>query len=219
MHRPTLTKRTMPKLKMPKGSPALDMTPMVDLAFLLVTFFMLTAQFRPEEAVVVDTPASMSESPIPMTNMMTILVDTAGHVFWDMTDKGVRFAVLEELGKRVNFVPTEEDKIKFANVGPVGIPIQQLQAFLALDSGDDRKEFTAKFKGIPLDSANNQLRDWIMITRNIFYNDAQTNPIVALKADGNTNYSRVAEVIRTFQAPGIQISKFKMITDLESSRM
>ncbi len=209
----------MPKLKMPRRSPALDMTPMVDLAFLLVTFFMLTAQFRPEEAVAVDTPASTSESPIPMTNMMTIVVDTAGHVYWDFTDKMVRFAVLEELGKRVNYTPSEEDKVKFANVGPVGIPIQNLQAFLALDSGDDRKEYTRQFQGIPIDSTNNQLRDWILVTRTIFYNDAKENPIVALKADGNTNYSRVAEVIRTFQAPDIMISKFKMITDLESSRM
>lgn len=209
----------MPKLKMPRRSPALDMTPMVDLAFLLVTFFMLTAQFRPEEAVAVDTPASTSESPIPMTNMMTIVVDTAGHVYWDFTDKMVRFAVLEELGKRVNYTPSEQDKVKFANVGPVGIPIQNLQAFLALDSGDDRKEYTRQFQGIPIDSVNNQLRDWITVTRSIFYNGAGENPIVALKADGNTNYQRVAEVIRTFQAPDIQISKFKMITDLESSRM
>ncbi|MFM1898639.1 MAG: hypothetical protein RL577_879, partial [Bacteroidota bacterium] len=35
----------MPKVKMPKSSPSLDMTPMVDLAFLLVTFFMLTSSF------------------------------------------------------------------------------------------------------------------------------------------------------------------------------
>jgi len=209
----------MSKIKMPKSSPSLDMTPMVDLAFLLVTFFMLTAQFRPEEAVAVDTPKSMSESPIPMTNMMTIVVDSVGNVFWDMTDKGVRQAVLVEMGKRVNFVPTEEDKIKFANVGPVGVPLNQLQAMLALENGADRKEFIQQFKGIPTDSLDNQLRDWITTTRAIFYNDAGENPIVALKADGNTNYSRVAEVIRIFQSPGIQISKFKMITDLEASRM
>ena len=209
----------MPKLKMPKSSPALDMTPMVDLAFLLVTFFMLTAQFRPEEAVAVDTPTSMSQSPIPMTNMMTIVVDSAGRVFWDFTDKGVRIAVLEELGKRVNYTPSQEEKIKFANVGPVGVPIERLQEMLALETGGERKEYMNQFRGIPTDSLNNQLRDWIATTRNIFYNDAQQNPIIALKADGNTNYMKVAEVIRIFQSPGIQISKFKMITDLEASRM
>jgi len=209
----------MPKLKMPKSSRSLDMTPMVDLAFLLVTFFMLTAQFRPEEAVAVDTPTSMSESPIPMTNMMTIVVDSTGRVFWDFTDKGVRIAVLEELGKRVNYTPTQEEKIKFANVGPVGVPIERLQEMLALETGGERKEYMSQFRGIPTDSLNNQLRDWIATTRNIFYNDAQQNPIIALKADGNTNYMKVAEVIRIFQSPGIQISKFKMITDLESSRM
>ncbi len=209
----------MPKLKMPKSSPALDMTPMVDLAFLLVTFFMLTAQFRPEEAVAVDTPTSSSESPIPMTNMMTIVVDTAGKVYWDFTDKGVRLAVLEELAKRANFTPSADDKVRFVNAGPVGVPIQSLQALLALDTGNDRKEFTARLNGIPTDSLNNQLREWITVTRSIFYNDTGENPIVALKADGNTNYGKVAEVIRIFQSPGIQISKFKMITDLEASRM
>ncbi|MDX9751659.1 MAG: biopolymer transporter ExbD [Flavobacteriales bacterium] len=207
------------KLSMPKGSPNLDMTPMVDLAFLLVTFFMLTAQFRPEEVVTVDTPASVSDSPIPMANMMTIVVDTAGRVFWDMTDAPLRQAVLDELGKRIDYTPSDMERTKFANLGPIGIPIQELPNFLGLDDAHERKQFVARFQGIPMDSTQNQLRDWIMVTRNIFWNDTGRNPIVALKADGNTQYLRVAEVIRTFQSPGIQINKFKMITDLETSRM
>lgn len=209
----------MSKIKMPKSSPSLDMTPMVDLAFLLVTFFMLTAQFRPEEAVAVDTPTSMSQSTIPTENMMTIVVDTAGKVFWDFTDKGMRIAVLEELGKRVNYVPSEEEKVKFVNAGPVGVPIQNLKELLSLETGAERKAYMAKHEGIPVDSLNNQLFEWVTSTRTIFWNDAGHNPVVALKADGNTNYSSVAKVITTFQAPGIQISKFKMITDLEASRM
>lgn len=209
----------MPKLKMPKSSPALDMTPMVDLAFLLVTFFMLTAQFRPEETVVVDTPSSMSQSPIPVDNMMTIVVDSTGKVYWDMTDMKVRFAVLKELGKQINYEPTQEDLAKFANVGAVGVPIQQLPAYLALHDASARKEFDRRFQGIPTDSTNNQLRTWITTTRLLFYEEAGINPIVALKADGNTNYNKVAEVIRIFQSPGIEINRFKMITDLEASRM
>jgi biopolymer transport protein ExbD len=209
----------MSKIKMPKSSPSLDMTPMVDLAFLLVTFFMLTAQFRPEEAVAVDTPSSMSQSTIPTENMMTIVVDTTGKVFWDFTDKKMRVAVLEKLGERVNYKPTEEEKLKFINAGPVGVPIQNLKELLSLETGAERKAYMASHEGIPVDSTNNQLFEWISVTRNIFWNDAGHNPVVALKADGNTNYSSVADVIRTFQAPGVMISKFKMITDLEASRM
>src|SRR6188768_3787334 len=116
MHRPDQTPSTMPKIKMPRSSPSLDMTPMVDLAFLLVTFFMLTAQFRPEEAVAVDTPSSMSQSPIPTENLMTIIVDSSGRVFWDFTDKKVRTEVIKELAGKFNFQLSEEQMTRFTNL-------------------------------------------------------------------------------------------------------
>ena len=146
----------MSKLKMPRTSPALDMTPMVDLAFLLVTFFMLTAQFRPEEAVLVDTPSSMSQSPIPTENLMTVTVDSSGRVFWDFTDRMVRGEVIKEMANRYHFDLDAEQVQRFINLNDIGIPVQQLPAYLALDTPAERKQMDQASPGIPIDSTNNQ---------------------------------------------------------------
>ena len=70
----------MAKIKISKSNPSLDMTPMVDLAFLLVTFFMLTATSRVTEPVVVDTPSSTSSKLLP-ENVMLISIDEKGRPF------------------------------------------------------------------------------------------------------------------------------------------
>ena len=63
----------MPKPKMQKSAPSLDMTRMVDLGLLLVTFFILTAKFRPNEPVLVDTPSSTSELLLPEQIMLVTI--------------------------------------------------------------------------------------------------------------------------------------------------
>jgi biopolymer transport protein ExbD len=209
----------MPKIKMPRSSPSLDMTPMVDLAFLLVTFFMLTAQFRPEEAVSVDTPSSMSQQPIPTENLMIISVDSAGRVFWDFTDKKVRTEVIKEMANRYKFQLTEEQAVRFTNLNAIGIPAQQLPAYLDLDTPAERKEVDRISNGIPYEEGNNQLLDWIRVTQLIFSSEAGRNPLVALKGDGNVNYTTVNRIIEIFQSPTVKINRFKMITDLEESRI
>ncbi|HRH39728.1 MAG TPA: hypothetical protein PK760_15365, partial [Flavobacteriales bacterium] len=74
-------------------------------------------------------------------------------------------------------------------------------------------------RGIPIDSTNNRLLTWISITQQIFSREATRNPLVALKGDGNVNYSTMNQVIKTFQSPAVKINRFKMITDLEETRM
>jgi biopolymer transport protein ExbD len=211
----------MPKIKLPKSSPALDMTPMVDLAFLLVTFFMLTAQFKPEEEPV-DTPSSISETAVPKEDIMFITIDSIGKVVWDFKEGrtrqlDVRAEILDDMSKKYKVNFTEAQKEKFVKLTGIAVPIQNLGEFLDQENGDSRKAFNAKFKGVPYDSLNNQFKEWLLSTRMAYFNVANAQPTVVLKADGEVQYSVVNEIIKIFQSPGIDISRFKMVTDMEKS--
>ncbi len=59
----------------------IDMTPMVDVAFLLLIFFMSTTQFKPPEQVAVRLPSSSSEIHVPETNTIILTVNREGRVF------------------------------------------------------------------------------------------------------------------------------------------
>ena len=92
----------MPKIKLPVKSPHIDMTPMVDLFSLLLTFFMLTSSFRPHEAAIIDTPNSISEKMTPEKNVITILIDKNDKVYMNF-DNGLDTTVLirKEVLKKV----------------------------------------------------------------------------------------------------------------------
>jgi len=53
---------------------SIDMTPMVDVAFLLLIFFMCTTQFKPPEKDKITLPESNSEAKAPETGIITIAV-------------------------------------------------------------------------------------------------------------------------------------------------
>jgi biopolymer transport protein ExbD len=59
----------------------IDMTPMVDVAFLLLIFFMSTTQFKPPEMVAVDLPMSQSEIHVPETGTIILTVNRTGQIF------------------------------------------------------------------------------------------------------------------------------------------
>jgi biopolymer transport protein ExbD len=71
----------MPKFKPRRQGVRIDMTPLVDVAFLLLTFFMLTTQFRPQEEVTIVLPSSHSDFKLPESDVMTINIAKDGRIF------------------------------------------------------------------------------------------------------------------------------------------
>jgi biopolymer transport protein ExbD len=71
----------MPKIKKKRLPVRIDMTPMVDVAFLLLTFFMLTTQFSPPEEVKIEVPSSHSAFKLPDSNILMLYVDKSGQIY------------------------------------------------------------------------------------------------------------------------------------------
>lgn len=209
---------------MPRKTPELDMTPMVDLAFLLVTFFILTSQFRPEEPVVVDNPMSHSSLQAPNSDLMTITIDSAGRYFVDIDQGDIRRNMLTEMGKRYSVTFTEEELFEFGRMQTFGVPMNAIKSYLGAKE-DKRKAISDQLKGIPIDtivvSNKNELYNWIDCGMRMWFDKHQPPPgskkklRYAVKGDGNSDYKKVKAVIDIFQDDAIRVNNFNMVTDLD----
>ena len=66
------------------------MTPLVDVAFLLLTFFMLTTQFKPPEEVQIELPSSNSQFKLPESDVMTLTLAKDGRIFLGLDSQKLR---------------------------------------------------------------------------------------------------------------------------------
>jgi biopolymer transport protein ExbD len=100
----------MPKIKKARVGIKLDMTPMVDVAFLLLTFFMLTTQFKPPEDVTVELPTSHSAFKLPESDVMMITISKEGRIFLGLDAQSLRMKLFGEEGRRkLSFEVKKED--------------------------------------------------------------------------------------------------------------
>lgn len=199
----------MPKIKQPARTPHIDMTPMVDMFSLLLTFFMLTSTFRPSEPAVIETPNSVSEKQAPDNDIMTIYVAKDGKVFFNFdngkdTSTHFRRELLAKMGEQyhITFTPKEIDK--FAKLASFGMPIKDLQTWINAEDSKVKEELQT---GVPTDSIDNQLAWWVRSARM-----ANPNAEVAIKGDADTEYAKIKNVMDLLQENNL--NKFNLVTNL-----
>jgi biopolymer transport protein ExbD len=205
----------MPKIKLPTKSPHIDMTPMVDLFSVVLTFLMLTATMRQQEPAPVDTPFSSSEKKIPDSNMMILLLSKDDKVYLNF-DNGpdtllkFRPKILEAMGKRYNIEFTAAELREFEKFpSSMGVPILKMKEFLGTR---DPKIRTAMQVGIPIDSTDNQLAEWIFCTRSV-----NPNVQACIKGDAKTGFEVVQKVLDIMAEKNV--FKFNLITSLEAQKI
>ena len=87
---------------------AIDMTPMVDVAFLLLIFFMTTTQFKPPEKVGVELPGSKSEIHVPETKTIILTINKEGEIY--ISDENLSQTQLVPLESLVSAITTWRTK-------------------------------------------------------------------------------------------------------------
>jgi biopolymer transport protein ExbD len=217
----------MPKIKMPKGTPSIDMTPMVDLAFLLVTFFMLTASFRNAEPVTVETPSSISDKIIP-ENILMVTLDKDGRVFFNLSDAEARKEMLNEMLQKYKIGLSEEKIEEFSFMSTFGCTMQELPAYMNTEAA---KRASFPTQGIPSDSTKNELLDWLSFAATAAGNTGRTafeeaklkggepkmedfKPKFILRVDSKTLYKDAQVVIDVFR--DLNLNNLNFVTSAEA---
>ena len=193
----------MGRAKIKRGSTTVDMTAMCDVAFLLLTFFILAAKFKPSEAVEVTPPASVSNKHAPQKDYFNVVISKDNKLFIDM-DEGMKKDALEYVAQLKNIKFSPEDVAKFQQATFVGVPLNQLNQFTRLSPDELGK---VKLAGVPYDSTNNELLTWITAAVNV----SQGKKInFLIKGDNASMYPTFKSVIDAFKKN--EVFKYNLVT-------
>jgi biopolymer transport protein ExbD len=101
----------MARIKKARIAVRIDMTPMVDVILLLLTFFMMTTQFRPPEEVQVNLPSSHSNFKLPESDVVIITVTREGRIFLGSPSQLLMAALFGEQNKLRSELEVTKDQL------------------------------------------------------------------------------------------------------------
>lgn len=196
----------MGRAKIKRGSTNIDMTAMCDVAFLLLSYFILIAEFKPAEAIEVTPPSSVASKVAPQSDAFQVSISPEGQVFVTLSEE-MRGDVIDEISKSRNLNFSAEDKALFKKALFIGTPLSQLQQFIRIKP---ENLHSVKVSGIPIDSTNNELQAWINAALNV-YKGQKINWLI--KGDNNSKYAVFRDVINAFKKN--DVFKYQLVTNAE----
>lgn len=201
----------MPRVKVPRKSTAVDMTAMCDVAFLLLTFFILTATSRQPDPLDVKIPSSTVSFKVPDKDL-TILSIGKGKVFIEIIGQDVKKLALTKMGEIYGVKYTPEQMKRFGVISAFGTPMNQLGNYINMN-GEQRTKSGIE-TGIPTDSTQNgELYRWIMSAREATRDLHQAEMRISIKGDAKEEYKTVRSIVDVLQKQ--QVNKFSLITSTE----
>jgi biopolymer transport protein ExbD len=201
----------MARPKIARKSTSVDMTAMCDVAFLLLSFFILTTKFKAAEAVEVTTPSSVSSKVAPEKDVTLISVTKDGKVFVSLDNEEVKGELANQLNSSAGAALSPADIAAFKKASFFGTPISQLKSALQIPAD---KLNSATLPGVPVqDTAHNELITWMnaIVTA---HSSTNTKLNLIVKGDNLAKYPVFKNVITAFKKS--DQFKFSMITNPES---
>ena len=157
------------KVRAKKQSTHIDMTPMVDLAFLLLTFFMMTTTFGKPKTMEINMPVKPEDNTkTEVNNAVTILLTGDDKIYW-------YFGELKP-----------ETKLELTNYSNDGLS----KLFL-----DKNKFAVERIKQLRTESATNNMADSTLKRLEVGAKGAKQALMVLVKADDKAKYKNIVDVL------------------------
>jgi biopolymer transport protein ExbD len=201
----------MPSIKLPRKSTDTDMTPFVDIAFLILSFFMLATKFKPPEVVPIKTPGSVLSQKMPVDNSVLISIDSSNRVFFSVLsekDQSVYDEFIQDLNTSKSLNLSKAEMGNFRKTYMIGVPFSGLKQLLATPVEEQKN---LKQPGIPvLDTLNNELIWWVAEAKKAF---AGQELKYLIKGDGESKYPTFEAVVSALKKN--EEFKYNLVTSLE----